>query len=124
MNPCIYLDELCGLVYNKFNITISKSTIWKRVKEWGFTHKKITAVPMPSLSVCNKVKRRTFVSEYIQGANLDKVGTIHELNDQKNWSTVRYKDLPQSLVYTRPSNNNINNNDNNNNKQYTMYFTC
>ena len=96
--PTVYLDELCHKVKETFNITLSKSTMWQRLKAWKYTCKTVTALPMISLSKKNRDRRRTFINTFFDGATLSQVGTRHEIRDQQSWQTKKYIEFPKHVL--------------------------
>ena len=100
-NPFIYLDELQDRIQRKFRITISISTVYLRVKEWGFTLKKATAASIAGLSTRNLLRRREFVNTYFQNANENHVGTTRESSNQTQWTTTEYIHLPPQDIARR-----------------------
>ena len=102
-HPYLYLDELCVKVQQHFHIDMSISTMWHRLKEWGFTKKKSIALSISSLSEKNKIRRRAFVNQYFTNADLSKVGSTCELQDQVNWEMKRYIYFPEYQVTTTRS---------------------
>ena len=43
-NPCMHLDELCLLIENVFNISVSNSTICRIIHKYGITRKKVRQI--------------------------------------------------------------------------------